>query len=271
MLYYNNTISPSRLDQRVAWSASSMKLPHASALLLIALPAFLLAMPRTDLALCTRSATLLACQDSKGNYYSVRSAGSTFYLRGYEVQGKRLWAQTNSRYGTLTSSLAWPAMAKPGSVTAGVSAGPPSIASRAPAASASICTAACSVVAVEPYFSRTPFMTSLSLSLPDIATQSSQHSLPLDWVGMCGIALPLQVEGRGLSAHASAGGQPGRRFCAWYSHVALVPGVGSARTPALEPAADSPDPRAVSLQPPGPFQHGVLAPGGSIICSNAQR
>ncbi|UVK83075.1 GTP cyclohydrolase FolE2 [Pseudomonas sichuanensis] len=48
-------------------------------------------------------------------------------------------------------------------------------------------------------------MTSLSLSLPDIATQSSQHSLPLDWVGMCGIALPLQVEGRNLSAHASAG------------------------------------------------------------------
>lgn len=79
-----------------------MKLPRASALLLIALPASLLAMPRTDLALCTRSATLLACQDNRGNYYSVRSAGSTFYLRGYEVQGKRLWAQTNSRYGALT-------------------------------------------------------------------------------------------------------------------------------------------------------------------------
>jgi hypothetical protein len=36
------------------------------------------------LALCTRSATLLACQDGKGNYYSVRTEGSTFYLRGYD-------------------------------------------------------------------------------------------------------------------------------------------------------------------------------------------
>jgi hypothetical protein len=36
------------------------------------------------MALCTRSATLLACQDGKGNYYSVRTEGSTFYLRGYD-------------------------------------------------------------------------------------------------------------------------------------------------------------------------------------------
>ncbi|MHC6228131.1 glutamine synthetase [Pseudomonas sp. X10] len=59
-------------------------------------------MPRSDLTLCTRSATLLACQDGKGNYYSVRTQGNTFYLRGYEVEGRRLWAQTNSRYGSLT-------------------------------------------------------------------------------------------------------------------------------------------------------------------------
>ncbi|QXH56585.1 glutamine synthetase [Pseudomonas maumuensis] len=79
-----------------------MKLPGVIALLLLVHPEQLFAMPTTDLALCTRSATLLACQDSKGNYYSVRTEGSTFYLRGYEVASKRLWAQTNSRHGALT-------------------------------------------------------------------------------------------------------------------------------------------------------------------------
>lgn len=44
-----------------------------------------------------------------------------------------------------------------------------------------------------------------SLTLPDIAAQSSEQSLPLDWVGMCGIALPLLLDGRGLSAQADAG------------------------------------------------------------------
>ncbi|MDH0649685.1 glutamine synthetase [Pseudomonas sp. GD03858] len=78
-----------------------MKVTAWVALLLFVLPSQLFAMPRTDLALCTRSATLLACQDSKGNYYSVRTEGSTFYLRGFEVASKRLWAQTNSRYGSL--------------------------------------------------------------------------------------------------------------------------------------------------------------------------
>ncbi|MFT0865627.1 glutamine synthetase [Pseudomonas sp. CAM1A] len=79
-----------------------MKLPGVIALLLLVHSEQLLAMPTTDLARCTRSATLLACQDSKGNYYSVRTEGSTFYLRGYEVASKRLWAQTNSRHGALT-------------------------------------------------------------------------------------------------------------------------------------------------------------------------
>lgn len=51
---------------------------------------------------CTRTANLLACSDALGNGYSVFSAGDTLYLRGYEVQGKRTWAQTNSRYGHLT-------------------------------------------------------------------------------------------------------------------------------------------------------------------------
>lgn len=54
------------------------------------------------LAHCTRSANLLACVDPLGNAYSVATVGSTTYLRGYEVIGKRYWAQTNSRYGQLT-------------------------------------------------------------------------------------------------------------------------------------------------------------------------
>ena len=80
-----------------------MKPPRAVLMLLLAMPATLLAMPQSNpLALCTRSATLLACQDGKGSYYSVRTEGSTFYLRGYEHTSRRLWAQTNSRYGSLT-------------------------------------------------------------------------------------------------------------------------------------------------------------------------
>ncbi|WP_397450672.1 glutamine synthetase [Pseudomonas sp. NA-150] len=51
---------------------------------------------------CTQSAHLLACSDAQGNAYSVASAGSTTYLRGFEMQDQRLWAQTNSRYGQLT-------------------------------------------------------------------------------------------------------------------------------------------------------------------------
>jgi hypothetical protein len=54
------------------------------------------------LAKCTRSANLLACVDGDGNAYSVNTAGSTIYLRGFEVAGKRYWVQTNSRYGQLT-------------------------------------------------------------------------------------------------------------------------------------------------------------------------
>lgn len=55
-----------------------------------------------QLANCTRSANLLACSDAQGNAYSVATVGSTTYLRGFEVIGKRYWAQTNSRYGQLT-------------------------------------------------------------------------------------------------------------------------------------------------------------------------
>lgn len=79
-----------------------MKLPCALALLLIVTPAHLLALPQTNLALCTRSATLLACKDGNGNYYSVRSEGSSLHLRGFEAASKRLWAQTNTGYGRMT-------------------------------------------------------------------------------------------------------------------------------------------------------------------------
>jgi fermentation-respiration switch protein FrsA (DUF1100 family) len=51
---------------------------------------------------CTQSAQLLACHDALGNGYSVATAGSITYLRGFEAQDNRLWAQTNSRYGQLT-------------------------------------------------------------------------------------------------------------------------------------------------------------------------
>ena len=44
-----------------------------------------------------------------------------------------------------------------------------------------------------------------ALSLPDIAAQASRQALPLDWVGMCGIALPVVLDGQRVSAKADAG------------------------------------------------------------------
>ncbi|MNI10676.1 GTP cyclohydrolase FolE2 [compost metagenome] len=44
-----------------------------------------------------------------------------------------------------------------------------------------------------------------ALTLPDIAAQASRQALPLEWVGMCGIALPVLFEGHRLSAKADAG------------------------------------------------------------------
>jgi len=43
------------------------------------------------------------------------------------------------------------------------------------------------------------------LKLPDIAAQTLEYTLPLDWVGMCGIALPVQFEGRTAAAKIDAG------------------------------------------------------------------
>jgi GTP cyclohydrolase I len=44
-----------------------------------------------------------------------------------------------------------------------------------------------------------------ALTLPDIAAQASRQALPLDWVGMCGVALPVMFDGQRLSAKADAG------------------------------------------------------------------
>ncbi|AOS40330.1 GTP cyclohydrolase FolE2 [Pseudomonas brassicacearum subsp. neoaurantiaca] len=44
-----------------------------------------------------------------------------------------------------------------------------------------------------------------ALTLPDIAAQASRQTLPLDWVGMCGIATPVLIDGQRLSAMADAG------------------------------------------------------------------
>ena len=44
-----------------------------------------------------------------------------------------------------------------------------------------------------------------ALTLPDIASQNTRQIVPLDWVGMCGIALPIVIEGQRLTATADAG------------------------------------------------------------------
>lgn len=44
-----------------------------------------------------------------------------------------------------------------------------------------------------------------ALTLPDIAAQAAQQALPLDWVGMCGVALPVVFDGQHISAKADAG------------------------------------------------------------------
>ena len=44
-----------------------------------------------------------------------------------------------------------------------------------------------------------------ALTLPDIAAQASRQALPLNWVGMCGIALPILIESQRLTASVDAG------------------------------------------------------------------
>lgn len=42
-------------------------------------------------------------------------------------------------------------------------------------------------------------------TFPDIAVQASHQAQPLDWVGMCGIALPALIEGQRVQAKVDAG------------------------------------------------------------------
>lgn len=44
-----------------------------------------------------------------------------------------------------------------------------------------------------------------SLTLPDIAAEALRENVPLEWVGMQGIALPILLQGTALSAKADAG------------------------------------------------------------------
>ncbi|MCO7572381.1 GTP cyclohydrolase FolE2 [Pseudomonas chlororaphis] len=44
-----------------------------------------------------------------------------------------------------------------------------------------------------------------ALTLPDIAAQASRQALPLEWVGMCGIALPVVMDSQRIAAKADAG------------------------------------------------------------------
>ncbi|AGL87866.1 GTP cyclohydrolase I [Pseudomonas protegens] len=44
-----------------------------------------------------------------------------------------------------------------------------------------------------------------ALTLPDIAAQASRQALPLEWVGMCGIALPVVINNQPSAAKADAG------------------------------------------------------------------
>lgn len=43
------------------------------------------------------------------------------------------------------------------------------------------------------------------LTLPDIASQNTRLIVPLEWVGMCSVALPVLINGQRLSATADAG------------------------------------------------------------------
>nr|WP_313455152.1 glutamine synthetase [Pseudomonas sp.] len=56
----------------------------------------------TSLSRCTRSATLLACHNANGSFYSIQTAGEDLFLRGFDSATGRRWAQTNSRYGSLS-------------------------------------------------------------------------------------------------------------------------------------------------------------------------
>ena len=45
----------------------------------------------------------------------------------------------------------------------------------------------------------------MTTPLPDIACQSTRLPIPLDWVGMQGIAVPLRIASERVAAYADAG------------------------------------------------------------------
>lgn len=53
-------------------------------------------------AACAWSARVLACMDTQGNYYSVATQGHDTYLRGFDAASGQRWAQTGTRFGSLT-------------------------------------------------------------------------------------------------------------------------------------------------------------------------
>ncbi|WP_374441357.1 hypothetical protein [Pseudomonas panipatensis] len=61
-----------------------------------------LPFPGMPPAACAWLANVLACRDSKGNDYSVATLGRDTYLRGFDADSGRRWAQTGTRYGRIT-------------------------------------------------------------------------------------------------------------------------------------------------------------------------
>ncbi|ACO79092.1 hypothetical protein AvCA_29230 [Azotobacter vinelandii CA] len=48
---------------------------------------------------CTRSATLLHCDDGRGGHYGMARRGNDLFLRGYDAASGLFWAQTSTRFG----------------------------------------------------------------------------------------------------------------------------------------------------------------------------
>lgn len=61
-----------------------------------------LPFPGETPARCAWSAQVLACMTDAGDLYSVATQGHDTYLRGFEAASGRRWAQTGTRYGSLT-------------------------------------------------------------------------------------------------------------------------------------------------------------------------
>ena len=84
-----------------------MNIPRLA--LLTTLPLFLLPtlsqaalpIPLGPLPHCTRSATLMHCNDGQGGFYGMAIQGNDLYLRGHDGLTGLGWAQTSTRFGRL--------------------------------------------------------------------------------------------------------------------------------------------------------------------------